>query len=565
MKMSLFQSKRFVLTLTLTMCCVAFSVLILGLAIAFNKAPNNKSASAQYIYGNNSIVKLEVIDDITLEDDTIEKLQPKIQVTSTGKQGEFGALVKVTSQNVIFDYTLDNQKHTFATIGKGVTINTGSSMVGRASSMTIQNKSRLETFRDNVNNGVDDCSGTIVKLSADINLKNEEWAPIGTQANPFKGTFDGQNHTISGLKISKTSVLPIGLFSTADNATIKNVNITSSTINCSTFYAGFLLGQGAKTNIENCNVDNSCSITLKGVNVVGGICGLLDGNILKCSSDPTITITESDVLNVGGVVGAGSLTIENCCSKANIIYSETNKASYDLGMKIGGIVGFFEGSINKCLFNGSIEISTKSVVSQLLVAGIAGCLGYNSDTMKCAVSIKNCVVNLSQISVSNENLQSKNIKKHIVAEGYEDDYQIKNFNKKLHADNLLHTVETKKINNQDKKYHKYYYESNTGGTGAMVYPIHAGCYYTTERIWYIYWVVFNEKHTQNGIDVAMKNGKYWITINTHAESGDTSGENDDYSLDKLITVDNVISNNYYTGSSTSLSSDWKQYATMLPN
>ena len=97
MKLGVMRSKRFVLTITLMMCCVAFSVFILGLTIAFGKAPNKKKASAQYIYGSNSIVKLEVIDDITLEDDTIEKLQPKIKVTATGEQGKFGALVMVTS------------------------------------------------------------------------------------------------------------------------------------------------------------------------------------------------------------------------------------------------------------------------------------------------------------------------------------------------------------------------------------------------------------------------------------------------------------------------------------
>ena len=182
MKTSLLQSKRFVLTLTLSMCCVAFSVLILGLAIAFNKAPNNKSTNAQYIYGNNSIVKLEVVDDITLEDDTIEKLQPKIKVTSTGEQGEFGALVLVTSQNVIFDYTFNDQKHSFATIGKD--INLTNSDMDDTGYKTITNIKGLTTFRDEVNNGTD-YSGLTVQLLADFDLNGGEWEPIGTQSCPL--------------------------------------------------------------------------------------------------------------------------------------------------------------------------------------------------------------------------------------------------------------------------------------------------------------------------------------------------------------------------------------------
>ena len=197
MKMNLFQSKRFVLTLTLTMCCVAFSVLILGLAIAFNKAPNKKKTSAQYIYGNNSIVKLEVTDDITLEDDTIEKLQPKIKVTSTGKQGKFGALVTVTPQNVIFDYTLDNTKHSFVTMGKDITIDNGNDIGGGGSYTAIDTQSKLSAFRENVNRGKD-YAGQTIKLTADIDLTGNEWDPIGKSYGSVKGWQHNLNnwHTL---------------------------------------------------------------------------------------------------------------------------------------------------------------------------------------------------------------------------------------------------------------------------------------------------------------------------------------------------------------------------------
>ena len=308
MKMNLFQSKRFVLTLTLTMCCVAFSVLILGLAIALNKAPNKANTSAQYIYGNNSIVKLEVIDDITLEDDTIEKLQPKIKVTSTGKQGEFGALVTVTPKSVIFDYTLDNTKHSFATMGKDITIDDGNDIGGGGSYTAIYNVNQLKAFRNAVNRGKD-YAGETIKLTADIDLTGNEWDPIGKSYGStsakftyfFKGEFDGQGHTISNFKITNpadnyyrydagSTRHAYGFFAFVDCATILNLRLDNVTISIgsSNKESGHFLGVGALVGysegdltIDNCTVDNAkINITYGKANEIltGGMVGWINGN-----------------------------------------------------------------------------------------------------------------------------------------------------------------------------------------------------------------------------------------------------------------------------------------------
>ena len=36
----------------------------------------------------------------------------------------------------------------------------------------------------------------------DLDLNNQEWTPIGNARKPFKGNFDGNNHTVTGMKIS---------------------------------------------------------------------------------------------------------------------------------------------------------------------------------------------------------------------------------------------------------------------------------------------------------------------------------------------------------------------------
>ena len=52
-------------------------------------------------------------------------------------------------------------------------------------------------------NACESCKGVYFTLTADIELGNEEWEPIGRDAeHPFEGSFDGGNHSVSGLYIS---------------------------------------------------------------------------------------------------------------------------------------------------------------------------------------------------------------------------------------------------------------------------------------------------------------------------------------------------------------------------
>ena len=63
------------------------------------------------------------------------------------------------------------------------------------------------------------------KLGADIDYatSNEALIPIGSDDTPFYSTFDGQGHTITGLKVVGEDIADIGMFGyVANNATIKN-------------------------------------------------------------------------------------------------------------------------------------------------------------------------------------------------------------------------------------------------------------------------------------------------------------------------------------------------------
>ena len=69
---------------------------------------------------------------------------------------------------------------------------------GESDAYKIGTLDQLKLFRDAVNAG-HSFNGKTVKLTASIDLKNEEWTPIGKNGAPFQGTFDGQGNTVSNL------------------------------------------------------------------------------------------------------------------------------------------------------------------------------------------------------------------------------------------------------------------------------------------------------------------------------------------------------------------------------
>ena len=87
----------------------------------------------------------------------------------------------------------------------------------------------LKQFRDSVNEG-NDYRGITVTLSADINMNNDSnWEPIGYEQiessiiqRPFRGTFNGGNHSITGFAGKS------GLFGFIDGATIRNLKVTAN-------------------------------------------------------------------------------------------------------------------------------------------------------------------------------------------------------------------------------------------------------------------------------------------------------------------------------------------------
>ena len=125
-------------------------------------------------------------------------------------------------------------------------------------------------------------------LTRDISIPSEtQWSnPIGTEENPFCGTFDGQKHTISNLWLdghSKTQNM--GLFGVVTDGTVKNLNIIMATYSILEKHdtVGSVCGYLKNGTISNCIViGDFCSYG----NYVGGIAGACENSkITNCASE----------------------------------------------------------------------------------------------------------------------------------------------------------------------------------------------------------------------------------------------------------------------------------------
>ncbi len=169
-------------------------------------------------------------------------------------------------------------------------------------------------------------------LTADITLTGE-WTPIGTDyKNSYTGTFDGGNHTISGLTV-KGSDENAGLFGyigkdggTVKNVVLENVQITSD---YQYGYVGGVAGY-SRGNIENCSVSGSVSSRCTAGGVVGQQFG---GSITLCGSSATVKGTGE----VGGVAGKtdNSATLTACYATGNVTFERAST----INTFAGGVVG----------------------------------------------------------------------------------------------------------------------------------------------------------------------------------------------------------------------------------
>ena len=247
----------------------------------------------------------------------------------------------------------------------------------------IETAAQLAHFAKTVNEGEAYLYKYIV-LTADIDLANKEWTPIGNHSNPFKGNFNGDNHTVTGMQISG-ELDRVGLFGECTkhnvNSAIKNITVKDSVI-CGINFVGAIVGYAEEINIENCR---SIGNTINGKTDVDGICGKIGGysvgKVSQCYNSSKVTGRG----RVGGIAGMGGIA-ENCLNTGEIMI--INKAYQSAG---GGIFGIFDDTTASASITACVNLGKVSGGESF--GGIVG-----STDSKSTGHISNCYYNMDAIT-----------------------------------------------------------------------------------------------------------------------------------------------------------------------
>lgn len=224
----------------------------------------------------------------------------------------------------------------------------------------IENAEQLAYLAQQVNEGTD-YERKHFRLVSDLDLSGEEWTPIGTHGKSFRGGFNGDGHTITGMTITGKENSYVGLFGecynfTADSSYIKSVTVKRANISGKSF-VGAIAGEGA--NISDCySIEN----TIYAIRQVGGVCGSLTGSISGCYNSSSV----SGNYAAGGIMGTASYN-----GTGGVVQYCYNIGAVTVSLQDGSVGGITGASANRynisnCLNCGKITGKGKNV------GGIAG-------------------------------------------------------------------------------------------------------------------------------------------------------------------------------------------------
>lgn len=265
------------------------------------------------------------------------------------------------------------------------------------------NVNKIYTFKD-----------ITIKLTKDIELTTD-WTPIGSSdSHAFEGTFEGNGHTISGMKIDGSTNDNQGFFGYL-KGTVNNLNVSGSietrgsnvgglvatmvktavVENCTTAVdviskfnrVGGVVGFNVSGKIINCHNQGN----IKGNVKIGGVVGEnWNGHVEKCSNEGRVESEGKGVgtYGTGGIAGrsvAQGAVVKESFNKGNI-YSENECA--------GGVVGYANAvgsTVDSCYNTGSVSGPKETEHPYGYVGGVVGSIGedgvklsncYNTGTLK---------------------------------------------------------------------------------------------------------------------------------------------------------------------------------------
>ena len=251
---------------------------------------------------------------------------------STGGNGKFTMTGGTVDGSITMPYTVGNEPVYMDGLGTAV------------SPYQISTADQLKLFRDIVNGagGQTQDRGACAVLTADIDLNNEPWTPIGPDTeSAYTGAFDGQGYTVRNLSITG-DFKRAGLFGCVKDGSIRKLTVAGS-VSCTVGqgWCGGIAGCAERETIENCA--SLCTISYTGKDArVGGIVGWVPN-----SSSSTII---RDCYNIGNITG-GSDTGGICgFYLTGNIFNCYNVGEITGGEYIDNIAGYYINNPTNCYY-----------------------------------------------------------------------------------------------------------------------------------------------------------------------------------------------------------------------
>lgn len=327
----------------------------------------------------------------------MSELEINLPNSTVTLEGSFGSITATTADNTLI--IPEDVKVSSLTVNKGnveiygqfdIQITEGNGYKGTITYF-VSTAEQLAAFATKVNTGTS-FAKDYVKLSNDIDLKSQEWTPIGRETMPFKGTFDGCNHTISNLYINKgmnnsAANADMGLFGYTTNGKLMNFTLHNANVKGG-LQVGAVAGTPYTTSYSNIKLTGD--VKVEGFSYVGGMFGR---NAYDSSDNLTINVNDGSYVKaesgiyrtyVGGLVGfvgEGNHTISNVKSNIDVIGSTCD---------VGGITGIahYGNTFENCVCTGNVTlVNANDKGDHLEIGGIAG-VWMNSSAGK--VTFRNC-------------------------------------------------------------------------------------------------------------------------------------------------------------------------------
>lgn len=241
------------------------------------------------------------------------------------------------------------------------------------------------------------------KLTNDIDMSGENFDGIGSEAQPFIGSFDGQGHKIKNITRRPSGKKTGALINVSKGATITGVGLENVDIeNIDQDIAG-LVAYSQNDNISLCYVTGR----IKGNDHVGAITGASHGSTIKnCYVNATV---ETAAYQAGGITGTADATVFENCYVAGSVTSSTQATEWFY--RAGGIIGLTDGP--DCTLTGIVSLASVS-------SPVSGKFLSMADNASCALTaFTNCLYDEGNEAVS-RNEESAATNAYELSDSYKD-------------------------------------------------------------------------------------------------------------------------------------------------